>query len=183
MTALIETIKADAGWIIVDSPPLLAVADAAATARWTDGVLVVTCAGVSTHPAAANARDILDKVGARILGVVVWGLDESRGGRHGCRGYYGGYYSEYYGGAAGKGSSGRADSGARSTPSVKAAGRGRDFVTPEERGLRGWLSGIRPFRLGILALAATVAVLVIVVTLLDWRLGWRLVGLAVVPWR
>ncbi len=79
MIDLVARLKEDHDWVIVDSPPLLAVADAAATARWTDGVLVVTRAGVSTHPAAANARDMLDKVGARILGVVVWGLSESGG--------------------------------------------------------------------------------------------------------
>jgi capsular exopolysaccharide synthesis family protein len=176
MTALIETIKADADWIIVDSPPLLAVADAAATARWTDGVLVVTRAGVSTHPAAENARDILDKVGARILGVVVWGLDESRGGRGGYGGYYGGYYSEYYGGEAGKGSNGRADSGAKSTLSVASDQRTRDFVMPEEPRLRGWLQGLSGWRLGLLVFAAVVVALAVAVLLLNWQLGWGLLG-------
>jgi len=166
MTALIETIKADADWIIVDSPPLLAVADAAASARWTDGVLVVTRAGVSTHPAAANARDILERVGARILGVVVWGLDESRAGRAGYGGYggyYGGYYSEYYGGA-------QADSGARGTLSVAPAKSGRGFVMPEERApLAKWRSG---WRLGLAVFIAVAVMLVVIVLVLNGWLGW-----------
>jgi len=172
MIALIETIKADADWIIVDSPPLLAVADAAATARWTDGVLVVTRAGVSTHPAAENARDILDKVGARILGVVVWGLDESRGGRHGYggyyAGYYGGYYSEYYGGESNGGSK-QADSGARHTLSVVPARRGS--ATESEKRLSGW-------RLGLVVFVAVVIVLSVAVLLLNGWLGWGLLGSA-----
>lgn len=110
MVGLVDQLKVAYDWVIVDSPPLLAVADAAATARWTDGVLVVTRAGVSTMPAATNARDILDKVGARILGVVVWGLSDGGARGHGYGGYYGGYYSEYYGGRA-------SDSGARHVPS------------------------------------------------------------------
>lgn len=170
MVALIETIKAGVDWIIVDSPPLLAVADAAATARWTDGVLVVTRAGVSTHPAAANARDILDKVGARILGVVVWGLDESKGGRGGYGGYYGGYYSEYYG-------AGQADSGARSTLDVASAkGYASEFVMPEDRktlGLAKWRHG---WRLGLVVFLVVLVVLVVVMLVLNTWLGWGVLG-------
>jgi capsular exopolysaccharide synthesis family protein len=187
MTELIETIRAGADWIIVDSPPLLAVADAAATARWTDGVLIVTRAGVSTHPAAANARDILDKVGARILGIVVWGLDESRGGRggyggYGYGGYYGGYYSEYYGGQAAKGSSRHADSGARSTLSVEPAHRGRDFVMPKERGLRGRLERLPGWQLGLAVFVVVLVALVVVLLLLNWQLGWGLLGSVILLW-
>jgi len=174
MTALIETIKADADWIIVDSPPLLAVADAAATARWTDGVLVVTRAGVSTSPAATNARDILDKVGARILGVVVWGLDESRAGRHGYGGYYGGYYGGSYGGYYAEYYGGKqADSGARGTLDVSATEGPREFTMPDERGsrrgMRAWLTG---WRLGLAAFVAAVVVLSVVLLLLNAWLGW-----------
>ena len=167
MTDLIATLKVDHDWIIVDSPPLLAVADAAATARWTDGVLVITRAGVSTGPAAANARDTLDKVGARILGAVVWGLEEARGGRRGYGGYYGGYYSEYYGGK-------QIDSGARPTLDVKPAKRTAEFAMPEGRrphGLARWRSG---WRLGLAVFVAVVVVMAVIVLLLNGWLGWGL---------
>jgi Mrp family chromosome partitioning ATPase len=181
MIDLIAGLKADNDWIIVDSPPLLAVADAAATARWTDGVLIVTRAGVSTHPAGSNARDILDKVGARILGVVVWGLDESHGGRHGYGGYYGGYYSEYYG-AGGSNRSGRAakraDSGARSTlagATSEVEGKGpRKFEMPEERRSRGFAAWRSGWRLGLVVFVAVVVVLSVLVLLLN---GWLGLGL------
>jgi succinoglycan biosynthesis transport protein ExoP len=169
MTELIAEMKADADWIIVDSPPLLAVADAAATARWTDGMLIVTRAGVSTHPAAANARDILDKVGARILGVVVWGLDESHGGRGGYGGYYGGYYSEYYGG-------GQADSGARGTSEIEPVRNRRevqDVRGSRNTALATWRSG---WRLGLVVFVALVVTLSVVALALNWALGWGLAG-------
>lgn len=165
MIALIETLKEDHDWIIVDSPPLLAVADAAATARWSDGVLVVTRAGTSTHPAAINAREVLEKVGARILGVVVWGLDVSRSRPEGgTRGYYRGYYSEYYGGE-------QVDSGARGTHEIAPArGAGESATHPQSQGrLTGrWASG---WRLSLLILVIVAVVLVAIVLVLDARYG------------
>lgn len=176
MTDLIATLKETYDWVIVDSPPLLAVADAAATARWTDGVLMVTRAGVSTHPAVANARNLLDKVGARILGAVVWGLDESKGGRGGYGGYYGGYYSEYYGATESNGprsGSKRADSGARHTLNVgSGAGRPREFTMPEERASRWlprWLVG---WKLGLAVFVAVLVVLAAALLVLNGWLGW-----------
>lgn len=165
MTDLIESLKANYDWVIVDSPPLLAVADAAATTRWTDGVLVVTRAGISTHPAATNARDILDKVGARILGVVVWGLEESAAGRSRYGGYYGGYYSDYYGGR-------QADSGARSTFGAAAdesdSGTLAARVEPQRSGTSAWTNG---WRLGVLVFAGVAVALIIIVVVLDAQLG------------
>jgi len=98
MSQLISELKEWADWIIVDSPPLLAVADAAAVARWADGVLIVTRAGVSTREAARRGREALGLVGARIVGVVIWGLqlDGSTPGYGYYGGHYGGYYAGYY---------------------------------------------------------------------------------------
>jgi len=84
-------------WVIIDTPPLLAVADPASVARWVDGVLMVSQASVTTRDAAKKAVEMLEKVGARTVGVVIWGLDENKPGSSGY-GYYGGgyYYSSYY---------------------------------------------------------------------------------------
>jgi capsular exopolysaccharide synthesis family protein len=89
MSALIKTLEGAADWVIIDSPPLLAVADAATVARWADGVLMVTRGGVSTRQNAQKGRDMLDKVGARVVGLALWGLEEARGG-------YGYYYNYYH---------------------------------------------------------------------------------------
>ncbi|NTU70233.1 MAG: polysaccharide biosynthesis tyrosine autokinase [Coriobacteriia bacterium] len=92
MRELVESLKEWGDWVIIDSPPLLAVADPAAVARWADGVLMVTRGGTSTREAAKKAREQLEKVGARMIGVVVWGLQEPGSG-----GGYGYYYDSYYG--------------------------------------------------------------------------------------
>ena len=94
MSNLLESLKRSADWIIVDSPPLLAVADTSTVARWVDGILMVTRAGTSTRETAKKGREMLAKVGARVVGVVVWGLEQGGHGRG--YGYYGyGYYSAY----------------------------------------------------------------------------------------
>lgn len=74
-------------WIILDLPPLLAVADTAAAARWADAALVVARLGVSTRPAAEKSRDQLEKVGTRLLGVVLLGAKESVAAGYGYSGY------------------------------------------------------------------------------------------------
>ena len=94
MSELIEGLKDWADWIIVDSPPLLAVADTAAVARWADGVLMVTRGGVSTRESARKGREMLEKVGARVIGVAVWGLEgDGSGNAYGYGGYYYGSYT------------------------------------------------------------------------------------------
>jgi non-specific protein-tyrosine kinase len=94
MQTLVEELGEWADWVIIDSSPVLAVADPASVARWADGVLVVTKAGESTRDAARKTGEILTKVGARIIGVVVWGLkaSESAAGY----GYYPGGYASYF---------------------------------------------------------------------------------------
>lgn len=99
--------------------------------------------------------------------MVVWGLDESRGGRggyDGYGGYYGGYYSEYYG--AGQ----QADSGARGTSSVAPARNGGGFVMPDEHApLAKWRSG---WRLGLAVFVAVAIMLAVIVLALNGWLGW-----------
>lgn len=100
MRQVIESLEEWADWVILDSPPLLAVADATSLGRTVDGVLLVSKAGTSTRGMVSKARETLDKVGARTIGTVVWGLEEADGaGGYGYyRGYYGTtYYTQYYG--------------------------------------------------------------------------------------
>lgn len=90
MEKLLESLRDEYDWVILDSAPLLAVADAAAAARWVDGVLVVSHAGDSTRDAAQESVDQLQNVGARTLGIVLWGRAEQQS-RRGYDGYYAGY--------------------------------------------------------------------------------------------
>ena len=88
MERLIDGLAEWADWIIVDTPPLLAVADAAAAARWADGVLLVTVVGSTTRDMAKQSQEILRRVGARLVGVVVWGLKEGVASHSSYHSYY-----------------------------------------------------------------------------------------------
>ena len=90
MERLLAHVRETVDWIIVDTPPVLAVADTAALARLVDGVLMVTRIGVSTRDAARATRDQLENVGGRILGVVAWGIGHEATGVG-----YASYYTSY----------------------------------------------------------------------------------------
>ena len=57
--------------VIVDSPPVLAVTDAAGTASFVDGVLLVLRSGHTEQRAAERTAEHLGRLGVRILGLVL----------------------------------------------------------------------------------------------------------------
>lgn len=57
--------------VIIDSPPLLPVTDAAVLAQITNGALVVASSGTVRRPELASALASLEQVDARVLGVVL----------------------------------------------------------------------------------------------------------------
>jgi non-specific protein-tyrosine kinase len=67
----IERLKDDADLVLFDSPPALAVSDAAVLSRRVDGVVLVVSAGRTRREHAARARQVLERAGARLLGVVL----------------------------------------------------------------------------------------------------------------
>ena len=73
--ALVERLSGTHDVILFDAPPIVAVADAAIVAPLVDGVLLVLAAGASRRDHARRARELLDKVGARVLGVVLTGVE------------------------------------------------------------------------------------------------------------
>jgi non-specific protein-tyrosine kinase len=87
---LIENLTQHADVVLLDSPPALAVTDAAILARQVDGVVMVIEAGRTRRQMAASAKDTLDKVGAKVLGVALNRLKPQAGG------YYYYYYNRYY---------------------------------------------------------------------------------------
>jgi capsular exopolysaccharide synthesis family protein len=92
MQRVLVTLSESADLIVVDAPPLLAVADAATAARWADAALVVTREGLTTRGAVQKARQQLDGVGERVIGVVVTGVRETGATRSGYN-VYSGYSS------------------------------------------------------------------------------------------
>ncbi|MDF1563922.1 MAG: polysaccharide biosynthesis tyrosine autokinase [Deltaproteobacteria bacterium] len=75
--------------VILDTPPLTAVADAKVLAVASDGVIVIAKAHATTREMLASTTESLLDVNARILGVVLNQVDVERR-------EYGGYYYRYY---------------------------------------------------------------------------------------
>lgn len=70
MGKVLETLTAHFDYIIIDSPPVLAVTDAAILSTRTGGALVVSAAGKSRKAELANAFEALEAVDGKVLGVV-----------------------------------------------------------------------------------------------------------------
>ena len=71
MTELIDQLKEEADFVLFDSPPIVAVTDAAVLATKMDGVLLVIKAGTTKRELAKKAKDLLERVNANLLGVVL----------------------------------------------------------------------------------------------------------------
>jgi capsular exopolysaccharide synthesis family protein len=91
--SFLESLREMADFIILDTPPVLAVADASILAPLTDGAVYVLNAETGSRSAMAHARDQLENAGANILGGVYNNFDPSN--RVGYSSYY--YYYQYYG--------------------------------------------------------------------------------------
>ena len=98
MRMILERLAADADLVVVDSPPLQAVTDAAILASITDGTLFVIDAGRTRRGAVMSGREALAKADARTLGVALNRLPERSSGGY----YYYDYYGGYGAGADGK---------------------------------------------------------------------------------
>ncbi|TDT46093.1 CpsD/CapB family tyrosine-protein kinase [Fonticella tunisiensis] len=90
MKSFLEMMRREFDYIILDTPPVNAVTDAQLLSTMADGVLLVISSGEAEREAADRAKDLLNRVNANILGVVLNKVDISS-----RRGY--GYY--YYGDA------------------------------------------------------------------------------------
>jgi len=75
--------------VLVDSPPLLSVTDAAILATMVEGVLLVVKAEGAPRKAVIQARNILTEVKAPLLGAVLNNIPMSGKG-------YGYYYGQHY---------------------------------------------------------------------------------------
>ena len=89
MEQIFERLGQDHDLIVIDTPPLLSVTDAAALSAKTDGVLLVIKPGVTKAGALEHSLQQLRGVGARVLGVVFNQVDPNSR-------KYGYYYQQYY---------------------------------------------------------------------------------------
>lgn len=88
MEELIEVLRKNFTRIIIDTPPITAVTDAALLGKLSDGVVLVVRANRTVRDMAKTGLEQLRAVGAKLLGVVLNGVSMDRGS------YY--YYQYYY---------------------------------------------------------------------------------------
>ena len=92
MRRFVEGLHESFQCIIIDTPPVLAVTDAQIISKYTDGYILVVAAGQTERQLVMKAKDLMDKVKAKPLGVVLNKIDMSER-KYGSYGYYS-YYEE-----------------------------------------------------------------------------------------
>jgi len=126
---LIDVFREQYDFVIVDSPPLLAVTDPAVIAPRVDAVLLVIRLAKNARDGAVRATEILDALGAQVLGIVVNGI--GRGAGYGYGGYRYGSYRYRAGYSYGYGYGYRYGDGsyyAEEKPEQSIASNGRDGI-------------------------------------------------------
>jgi capsular exopolysaccharide synthesis family protein len=88
LRGLIEALRGFYSWIVIDSPPIGAVADALVLSPMVDGAMVVVGAEMVPRKAVRHTVERVIESGTRVLGVV---LNRARAERHSY------YYSHHYG--------------------------------------------------------------------------------------
>ena len=94
MSKAFEELKGFTDYIIVDTPPVSVVTDAAVMCRLGDGVVLVVRPGVTTIEGSQLSKRNLEAVNAKIMGVVVNGYDAKKSSHR--DGYYYSYSYDYY---------------------------------------------------------------------------------------
>ena len=71
MKRLIKEFSQEYDIVLIDTPPVIAVTDAAVLAQEVDGVILVLASGEVNKDYVLRAKELLDQVGAKILGAVL----------------------------------------------------------------------------------------------------------------
>jgi capsular exopolysaccharide synthesis family protein len=135
---LLDATRAQYDFILIDTPPLLAVSDPSIVAPRVDGVLLTMQLSRTARPQAVRAHEILDGLGAKTLGVVVNRAGRRQGRYSYAYGYQDAYAYHYHDGSAPED-----DAGAATGPEGNGAastGRHREARTTH-RGLLRRLLG------------------------------------------
>lgn len=94
MVNLIQALRKQYDFVVIDSPPVSVVTDAAILSRFADSVLLVARANITTRQSLSTSKKNLEDVNARILGVVLNDFD-AKSRAYGRGSYYS--YSYKYG--------------------------------------------------------------------------------------
>jgi Mrp family chromosome partitioning ATPase len=104
MKQVLEALRSHYDWILIDSPPLLAMADTPVLASVVEGVVLVLAAEATPKPSVVRAIDQIQRVGGKVIGVVLNRVNLERNSY-----YYSQYYGEYYRGYYAEGAHTNAD--------------------------------------------------------------------------
>lgn len=155
MKQLLTLLEADADLVIVDSPPILLVTDAAILGAEATGTLLVLDSGSTRTDGARKAIETLKKAGITPLGAIINKLDRTRASGYYRYSYYAyrSGYSDYYGGEPGEGGSG--DGGPAGGARGDGQGRGGTPATGTRRqpalaAGRGWRQRLTDVRSSLL---------------------------------
>ena len=88
----LEKLKNEYDMILIDTPPVNVVTDAALISTKVDGVLIVMSALQTNKSSAKYCLELLNRVKANVLGIILNKILISK--RYGSYGYY--YYKRYY---------------------------------------------------------------------------------------
>ena len=92
MKDLLDALYSIYDFIIIDSPPVLGMTDSLHLSSFTDGVVIVVRSGQTPRDALTETKRMLNRINAKILGVVINGIKD-KDLRYGSYSYY---YSSYY---------------------------------------------------------------------------------------
>ncbi len=100
MRQIMEAVRSRFDWVLVDTPPILTMADAAVVCPTVEGVVLVVAAETSTKPQVERAVDQVLSVGSKVLGMVLNKVNLEKNSYYYTQ-HYGEHYRSYY--AEGKG--------------------------------------------------------------------------------
>ncbi len=95
METVLEQLTKEFDLVVIDTPPVGSLTDAAILGKIADGVILVLASGETNIEMAIHAKKALDNVEAKILGAVLTKLDKSSSGYYYYKYYNYNYY--YYG--------------------------------------------------------------------------------------
>ncbi len=92
---MVEIAREQFDMVIIDTPPIGSVIDAAIVSKCCDGGIFVIGSGAVSYRVAKSAKEQLELTGCRILGCVLNKVNFASNKYYGR--YYGKYYGKYYG--------------------------------------------------------------------------------------
>lgn len=93
MSTLLERLKEEYDYVLIDTPPVMLVTDAAAISSKVDGIIMVVAGKANPPSTEIMAKERLEQAGARILGCVLNKVEvapRKYGNSYGYGYYYGG---------------------------------------------------------------------------------------------